>query len=60
MEEDEVYKLQFFVQVSIINKGGFLGKVLSGKRFCALSVGLGVFLMYWRKEIEICNVILIK
>ena len=43
MEEDEVYKLQFFVQVSIINKGGFLGKVLSGKRFCALSVGLGVF-----------------
>jgi len=32
VEEDEVYKFQIFVQVRIIYKGGFQGKVLTGKK----------------------------
>jgi hypothetical protein len=58
VEEDEVYKFQIFVQVRSIYIGGFRAKFLLAKEF-ATSVSDYKFLVYWRRERGICNVILI-
>jgi hypothetical protein len=59
VEEDEVYKFQFFVQVRIIYIGGFQGKFLLAKDFATSVSDYNEFLVYWRKERRVCNVILI-
>jgi len=60
VEEDEVYKLQIFVQVRIINIRGFLAKFLLAKDFATSVSDYNEFLVYWRKERGLCNVILLK
>jgi hypothetical protein len=59
LEEDEVYKFQIFVQVRIIYIGGFRAKFLLAKEFATSVSEYNKFLVYWRRERGIGDVILI-